>query len=401
MSAAAATEIELAEFQPMTVRRAEIPAALGELLHHTHGKLVDVEFPSPRTGGQWRLTSRGWVGYLPLSREIALRLQPKVPLSNLFRMLEVAYRLKGFEFLPGLAPCRSLEDYFERLANVLALRVLDRGRRGFHRDYVGRDERLGFVRGRIDLERAARAPWRVRLDCRFHDHTADVEDNQILAWTLSRVSRSGACRRPEVRSTVRKAFRAVQSVALPIPFAARECADRLYHRLNEDYRPLHALCRFFLEHSGPRHDRGDRASLPFLVDMAGLFELFVTEWLRRNLPPELQVRAQVPAPIGDGLSFRIDLVIFSRVTGRALAVLDTKYKTPNAPAGADVSQVVAYAVSQGCQEAALVYPTAPGRGLDGRVGEIRVRSLVFSLTKDLEIAGRAFLAELLEHVDPS
>jgi len=35
---------------------------------------------------------------------------------------------------------------------------------------------------------------------------------------------------------------------------------------------LHALCRFFLENSGPAHSSGGHTCFPFLVDMAQLFE---------------------------------------------------------------------------------------------------------------------------------
>ena len=32
---------------------------------------------------------------------------------------------------------------------------------------------------------------------------------------------------------------------------AAECVGRLYNRLSDDYEPLHGLCRFILEQSGP------------------------------------------------------------------------------------------------------------------------------------------------------
>jgi 5-methylcytosine-specific restriction enzyme subunit McrC len=61
-----------------------------------------VEFPSPKTDHRWELTAQGWVGYIPLSPELGLSLQPKVSLEGLFRMLEYAYRLESFHFLDDL-----------------------------------------------------------------------------------------------------------------------------------------------------------------------------------------------------------------------------------------------------------------------------------------------------------
>ena len=60
----------------------------------------------------------------------------------------------------------------------------------------------------------------------------------------------------------------------------------MYHRLNRDYEVLHALCRFFLENSGPAHSSGGHTFFPFLVDMAQLFERFVAGWLQKHLPPD-------------------------------------------------------------------------------------------------------------------
>ncbi len=52
------------------------------------------------------------------------------------------------------------------------------------------------------------------------------------------------------------------------PVGPDSCDGRTYNRLNADYEPMHALCRFFLNNSGPTHERGDRPMLPFLVNMS-------------------------------------------------------------------------------------------------------------------------------------
>lgn len=400
MSAVAPEPITLREYHKVELQPEELTPEDAELLWKHYGKRVTVEFPSPRTGGRWTLTAQGWAGFLPVSPTLALRLHPRVPLENLFRMLEVAYHLKGFHLLHGLTDCRSLEEFYERLANVLARRVLLRARKGFHREYVGREERLTALRGRIDLGRSLRSPWRVDLDCRFEEHTADVDDNGILLWTLDRIRRNAACRRPEVRQTVRTAFGRLYGLVTPRTFRAGDCRDRAYTRLNEDYRPLHALCRFFLEHTGPTHESGDRQNLPFLVDMAGLFELYVAEWLRQNLPAPYGVAAQERVDLGleNRLSFQIDLVLYDRPGDTPLAVLDTKYKPVQEPSTADVAQVVAYAEALDCREAVLLYPVRLERPLELDVGRVRVRTLGFELGGDLEASGRRLLDRLLPRI---
>ena len=130
------TILPLREYLPEQFPPEAIPDAVGEALWRNYSSQVNVDFPSPKTEGLWKLTAQGWVGYIPLTPELAFALQPKVELSNLFHMLEYAYRLKSFRFLEGLVACQSLEEFYERLASVLARRALDRGRKGFYRAYL-------------------------------------------------------------------------------------------------------------------------------------------------------------------------------------------------------------------------------------------------------------------------
>jgi 5-methylcytosine-specific restriction enzyme subunit McrC len=385
--------LELVEYSPLELPYDHVSVADGKLLWERFGKKVDVTFPNPATNNRWRLESQGWVGYIPLSSGLALSLRPRTPLGNIFRMLEYAYRLESFQFLDGLYDTSSIEDMYERLANILASRVLDRARRGLYRAYVSDADELPYVRGSLELAQRLRRPWGIHLPCQFQEHTSDVEENRILLWALHSAMRSGICSE-RVLPTVRRAFRTLQSSTNLSLVTAAECANRDYNRLNLDYQPLHALARFLIEQSGPSTEWGDRRMVPYLVSMAPLFEQFVAQWLVSHLPAHLAVKAQENYSIDGSLAFRIDMVLYDRATGQPLAVLDTKYKTPVSPALADVSQVVSYAVAKGCSDAVLVYPTHLEHALDARVGNVRVRTATFDLSGDLEAAGRDFLARL-------
>ena len=91
--------LALAEFDEKEFSTAKLPDELGHLLWREYGRSprrIQVEFPSPKTSGRWVLKNLGYVGLLPLSRDRVLSLQPKVPIVNVFRMLEYAYRLDVF-----------------------------------------------------------------------------------------------------------------------------------------------------------------------------------------------------------------------------------------------------------------------------------------------------------------
>lgn len=384
--------LELIEGVPLRLPREALPMELGEQLWRA-GPQVAVDFPSPRTADEWQLTARGWAGFLSLPG-LRLRLQPKVPIRNLFRLWEWAYDWPP-QFAPELFNCASVEDAFESLAVVLARRVLQRARQGFAWEFVARDERLACVRGRLDLPSLMREPIQTRPRCHFQEMSGDIEDNRIVLWTLHRILSAGVSLR--VRPVVREALGVLGEVATLQSCAASACVGRFYGRLNHDYQLMHALCRFFLEGLAPSQNEGEHLMPAFLCDMERVFESFAARWLSAHLPPQIGLRAQISVPLEarDGLSFRPDIVLFDKTSGKVLSVLDTKYQARERPSTEDIAQVAAYAASLGCHEAALLYPAAMPE-LEARVGTIRVRVLSFDLSVDVDEAGQKLLSHIFK-----
>ncbi|MEG5036403.1 5-methylcytosine restriction system specificity protein McrC [Microcoleus sp. AT3-D2] len=390
--------IELTEYQLAIFEQDSIPESVGQKIYHNYAKEIEIEFPNFKTKYQWHLKSKGRVGNIPITPEFHIAIRPKVPINNLFGMLDYAYNLK-IKFPQGSIQCQSLEQSYEKLANILAHKILERCRKGLYRDYLSKTERLAYIRGRVDLRSALQKPWDVKLKCHYNEQTGDIEDNQILAWTLFIIGRSGLCGE-SVSSTVRKAFHALQGFVTLKPFKSEACIDRNYHRLNEDYQLLHALCRFFLDNTGPSHETGDREMLPFLIDMANLYEQFVAEWLKANTSKAFEVEPQHRVEHDTNYFDKIDLIIRDSQTKKVQYVLDTKYKAPDKVANNDIHQIVAYANALKCQNAILIYPQNLKQPLDIKNDDIRVRSLTFSLDSDLNEAGKTFLTSLLPHTLP-
>jgi 5-methylcytosine-specific restriction enzyme subunit McrC len=388
--------VDLHEYKPTYLPAPALSQVVAEKIYTAYGSQVSIEPPSFRNANRWELSSQGWVGYIPVAEEVGLRLHPKVNLQNIVRMLEYAYGLKSLRFFDELTTAASLQEFFSELASILARRVLDRARRGFYRAYIPQEENLPYLRGRLDINAVATRPWTTKFDCRYEDHLADIRENQLLAWSLMAILRSGHCHE-NVLPFVRRAYHTVQSFTTLIPFKPQDCLGRTYNRLNSDYEPMHALCRFFLDHSSPSHQAGSDRTTPFLVDMAMLYERFVAEWLRVHLPRHLVLEIQENVDTGsqNEVSFRIDLVIKDTRTSRVAWVLDTKYKVPSKPAPEDVSQVLTYAKLKDSNRAALVYPTQLEQPYRGRLGDVEVVSLTFPLVGDLEVNGEE-IVKLLE-----
>jgi 5-methylcytosine-specific restriction enzyme subunit McrC len=391
--------IDLYEYETRQFEYGSIPDPILLALWEKHSSKVSVDFPTPKTEGKIQLTSQGWVGYIPCNADFIIRLNPKVKLKNLFGMLEYAYDLKSFHLLKGLIDCDSLEEFFDYLANILAMKVLTRSKKGFYRAYLSECGRMPFVRGRLDLQKVLAKQYEVSLPCEYEEHSADLIENQILAWTLYCIARSGACGERTI-PVVRKAFRCIKGMVTVSPVKAYDCNRIAYNRLNSDYQMLHSICQFFLEHIGPSHEAGEKQMLPFLVDMSRLFELFVAQWLRQNLPDDYSINIHEDMEIGteQTLKYNIDLVIYDRKSGNTFCVIDTKYKAHEKPTNADINQAVAYAKLKECDQAYLVYPMCLDSPINIDFNGIKVRSLSFSIADDLEEAGKRLLGDLFENV---
>jgi 5-methylcytosine-specific restriction enzyme subunit McrC len=240
-------------------------------------------------------------------------------------------------------------------------------------------------------------PWEIRFRCLYKQQTSDVPDNQIIAWTFDRLRRSPIGHLDAQRAMLR-GHRALQGTIALVTYRAKDCTGRTYNRLNQDYKTLHALCRFFLESSGPSHAAGTYGMVPFLVDMDRLFELFVAEWMKVHVPMDrflVQAQESITASEATWLQFRVDLALVDRQTGKAWCVLDTKYKASGTVDQGDVSQVVTYAKLKGAAEAVLIYPSPPALPLNAMYGDVRVRTCTFSLQSNHEKAGGDFLHDLL------
>src|SRR5262245_48284884 len=187
----------------------------------------DVKFPSIITSQAYIIRSKGWVGHIPVGAQIIVKIRPKLPISSIFGMLEVAYNLKSFALLEGETNINTIEELFERVASILAHRVLDRARKGLHQAYLTERDDLAFVRGRVDIRESLKRSLQgsAYLHCEFQHLTHDLEDNQILLWTLHQTSRA-RLRRPEVAHAVRKAYRVLSGTVRLSKKGAEDCINR-------------------------------------------------------------------------------------------------------------------------------------------------------------------------------
>ncbi len=378
---------ELIEEEVAAIPAAELAVEQALHLHAQYPKELEFGFPSPLNDQCYQLRSRGYVGVVPLGANAALEITPKIRCSLLMPMLEYAYQLPKIS--AHKAPA-TMGDIYEFWAEVLAHKVLQRVRRGLYWDYQTREGLSRWVRGRMYPERSGLG---VHPYCRFAEHTPDIIDNRILANALHGLRRF-AFRRESVRQMVGRAWRALSELNYrhirPV-----DCLGVAYHRLNEDYRPMHALCYFLLQQRSPAWGLGTEEGPAYLLHMPTLFERFCTAFIDHKLNHEVELKAQYHTRLKgtERFSFRLDMALFSAATGQPLAVIDAKYKA-DGPSENDVQQVVAYAVQLGTRRAFLLYPSSD---VDEQfeVGPVAVQALGYDFeAENIEKAGQGVIRKI-------
>ena len=285
--------------------------------------------------------------------------------KSLLQMLCVAQNLRPLAGdLASLGSQRS--DLLELLITLFASRLLGAMRQGLPRRYVGHEEDLKLMRGRLHVVRqvTALAARPDVLACRFDELSEDTPLNRVLKAAvvrLSQVARSAANARLLAELAARLEFVGHSSAPLDEPV-------RL-DRTNTAYHDLHQLARLFLSGDWQSTASGKSLGFSLLFPMPELFEKFIGRCLRRALAPwpvRLQSKGHSALQDDDGPLFELrpDAVID---TPSGPIVLDTKWKklASNGDrklgvAQGDVYQMLAYAQAYDAKRLVLLYPWLEG-----------------------------------------
>ena len=146
------------------------------------GKYLSVE--PEELAGYWRVTAHNYVGSVNVAG-LQVLVRPKIPLRNLFLLLEVGLRDRDwhdeavrYETTLDLLP--ALVSFFARTTETTLARGL------FH-SYREQRDRLVAMRGRVDIARQlAQSGLVIPMHCKFTDFTADLIENSYLKAAVSR-----------------------------------------------------------------------------------------------------------------------------------------------------------------------------------------------------------------------
>jgi 5-methylcytosine-specific restriction enzyme subunit McrC len=315
---------------------------------------------------------------------------PKVGIARLLFML-------GYATAPGFQPddVTGVEDLdlLPAMAETLCRHVQRALAPGVLQGYRMRDEALTVVRGRLRLaDQFARRPGTLLpLEVTYDEYSADIAENRLLRGALRRMLTvprlpPGA----RVRLThLDGRLDGVQPLVLGMPLPQWQAT-----RLNQRYQPALRLAELVLRHQSFEVGPGGLRVAAFVVDMAKVFEDFVTAALQQALkryPGGTKAQFTTTLDEDGGIRIRPDLVHTHNETPRI--IVDAKYKIQSGVDNPDHYQMLAYCTALKVPVGWLVYAEGNPDRAQAKIRNIDITVIATPL--DLSVTP----SELLDQID--
>ena len=314
----------------------------------------------------------GVVGHMPLTRNLALNIHPKFPISNLSRMVEVSnQRLNRMANLARYYGNNNVEYLPEPLIRGFCFfckDILETGMQKAYRATVS----VGSPHPRIDFKQSQQRFWSkgnpLRAVSKQFLYDADIAANRILktaaliALNLS-IGRSGFEYERSILSSLLSCLSSIDPIdrnCLDLEVAIGQTAS-----FRAGYRKALPLAAELIRNcSLDLSSNEQEIELPsFLLNLDAIFEAYVRNVLvheLRNTNAKGAIRdgnnAQWSKPLlRDSSKYKAkpDLV-FSEENGETNAIGDVKYKGKQAES--DRYQIISHAFAYGARRALLIYP---------------------------------------------
>lgn len=334
--------------------------------------------------GTWKLTATQHVGTV-VTADVEILVRPKVPLENLFLLLDVELPPVAWGDLPfGYHHADHLlaafaELFTRKVEHTLATGVL--------RSYRQHQERETVLRGRIDVPRLMRlAGLPTPIPCRYDELTADIDENRYLKAAVRRLLRVPGVQ-PSTRTRLRRVLVQLEGVT-DTSLRPEDLDGFTPTRLSRYYDGALRLARLVLANLGFVDRAGDNDASSFMLDMNDLFQRWVTDRLRRHLRGRLTVDAEPPMHLGEHRLVPMAPDLAFRQGGSIVYVGDVKYKLTDTGLGraSDYYQLLAYTTVTGLPAGVLIYcqhtSTTPQRSLTVQRSGHQLRTYPLDLQGD-------------------
>jgi 5-methylcytosine-specific restriction enzyme subunit McrC len=324
----------------------ELDAVTAAALQRTG--LVQVTVADPQ---RWLLQTCGSVGAVRVG-DLEVTVTPKVGITRLLFLLGYATN-PGFR--PGEVSGADDVDLLPAVAETLCRHVERALGTGVLQGYQIRDEALTVIRGRLRLsDQFARHPGSLLpLEVTYDEYSRDIAENQILRAairrmrTVPRIPQGTRMRLAHLDGRLDGVRPLIPGSPLP-----RWQVTRLNHR----YQPALRLAELVLAHQSVEVNSGSLPVAAFVVDMAKVFEDFVTTAFTEALKQRPgRTRAQLTKSLDRKDRVRIRPDIVHTVDDVPRIIIDAKYKMQEGGNNADYYQMLAYCTALNVAMGWLIY----------------------------------------------
>ncbi|WP_156387146.1 MULTISPECIES: hypothetical protein [unclassified Rhizobium] len=349
------------------------------------------------------IAAGGFIGLIPLTPTVTIEVNPKLPVRNLARVLDVArssltpLATADRLYLTNDGPTDSIMEFLGRnlLDAVKPLELL-----GLHKEYLRCARSTSHPSGRIDISSSLKQHWSHgqlhRVVAQRFEQTSDVPANRVIKYALQFLLQRLRSTSSTSLELIRKANQAFNR--LPGSIGEMAVADlqdvkaaiqrrQLPAQRDYYYRALEIAVLILSNGGIALQEKGSDVLLrSFVVNFDDLFECYIRRVLQSFASNEIGVfdgnneRRKYLFQNTKVHYAQPDIVVTSNVTAKTI-VSDVKYK--DLPKREDINQAVTYAVSYGTIKTLIIHQVKPGNtsGLKhiGVMGGISVDAYGFDL----------------------
>ena len=214
-------------------------------------------------------------------------------IRNVYYMLAYAFqelRQNNYVEIEG----ENFDEIYDLFAEIMVRGISYQLKQGLYREYVGNNESLQTVRGKIDINGtiANRMRRSQQIVCDYDELSENNIYNRILVTTVSILIKHSDVKKDK-KSKLKKLMIFFQNVE-PIDVHMIRWNALRFHRNNRNYRMLLYICYFLINEWLLTTDEGKYKMREFSDEhMERLFEKFVLEYYKKHHPVTKARAAQI------------------------------------------------------------------------------------------------------------
>lgn len=209
----------------------------------------------------------------------------KIWIKNIYYMLAYADSDLRWEDIKELSQ-EEFEHIHDMFAEIIGIEIGKLLKRGLHREYIGRQDDLSAMRGKIDMANTIKnkIAKKQKLSCTFDELSENHLLNRIVKETAYILMQSKEVKKDR-RNKLKKYIMLFGDIDR---IHAKQIAwnQIQFQRNNRSYRMLITFCRFFLESMLLATENGEYKLVNFMAEqkMSALFQNFVFHFYKKEFP---------------------------------------------------------------------------------------------------------------------